>query len=123
MLSTLFDPVYVRAEKEKDPSYIRQCCTQVKQLIAQYSDIFSLNKENTNVPMKYLAYHAELCTLYANVLIAYLGDGTEQEQQQAKSDFLAALYTAEPEIHAGLDVNNLIDSIFNRYLRRHTKKA
>ena len=121
-LSELFDPVYVRAEKPKNPGYIRKNCEKAKALIENFAKEMALDTQSEDVSWQRLAYHAQLCSLYADVLIAYLGDGNEQQQADAKAALIDALYRAEPHIHAALDVNNMIDSIFRRYLRRHVQR-
>ena len=118
-LSDLFDPVYVRKEKPLNADEIRQSCQSAKREIQRFSADFSLDVQSSHIPWQRLAYHADLCLLYADVLIAFLGGGDEAQRHAAQTALIDALYRAEPYVHPALDVPNFIYSIFNRYLRRH----
>ena len=118
-LSDLFDPVYLRGEKPKDPDGIKARCAKAKQVINRFVTEYKPDKNSDNPSVRMLAYHAEICLSYADLLIAYLGGGTEEDRCAAKDALYGTLHSVEPHVHAVFDVYNFKSSIFRRYMKRH----
>ena len=59
------------------------------------------------------------CLSHADLLIAYLGGGSEDERSAAKDALYNTLHRVEPNVHAVFDVYNYKSSIFRRYMKRH----
>ena len=118
-LSALFDPVYIRGEKKKDPEGIRIRCTEAKRVINEFRESFVPAYDSDNPSVSMLAYHADVCLAYADLLIAYLGGGSEEERAASKDALYDTLHKVEPYVHAVFDVYNFKSSIFRRYMKRH----
>ena len=118
-LSTLFDPVYLRAEKPKDPDGVKSRCAEAKRVINEFVSSFGPAYDSENPSVRMLAYHADVCLTYADLLTAYLGGGNEDERAEAKNAMYGALHRVEPAVHAVFDVFNFKTSFFSRYFKRH----
>lgn len=118
-LSTLFDPVYLRGEKPKDPEGVKAHCAEAKQVINTFKQSFAPSYDSVNPSIRLLAYHADVCLSYADMLTAYLGGGNEEERADAKERLYDVIHSIEPYVHAAFDLDNFKDCLFKRYLKRH----
>ena len=118
-LSTLFDPVYIRGEKPKDPDGVKSRCAEAKRVINEFKASFVPAYDSENPSVRMLAYHADVCISYADLLIAYLGGGSEEERTTAKDALYDTIHRVEPHVHAVFDVYNFKSSVFRRYMKRH----
>ena len=118
-LSTLFDPVYLRGEKPKDPDGVKTRCAEAKKVIKAFRESFAPTYDSDNPSVRLLAYHADVCLSYADLLTAYLGGGSDEDRAEAKEKLYDVIHSVEPYVHAAFDLDNYKSSLFKRYLKRH----
>ena len=114
-LSGLFDPEYMRGEKEKDPQGQIKKYTEAKQIIEEFRcGKISVNA-NSTPSWKNLKYHAELCLWYADTVITCLSGASGEEKESAKAAFSEYIFHIEPDIHEVFDAINY-DWSYRKYL-------
>ena len=114
-LSRLFDPVYMRGEKPKDPEGFARKCREAKSVIAAFKAEQLASKSGINASWEYLGYHAEIADKYADMLIAY-SIGTNEEKAAAKAVLCETVNKAEPFIHEVFD-GVTFDRIYSKYVK------
>ena len=115
-LSELFDPAYLRGEKELNPAAAEEKLLQAKEVIAAFEKEELAAKAEKNASWQYLKHHAEIVTQYADTLIAYIGTHvTEEGKEQALLTLQKLMHEKEPLIHTVFDPT-VFHSIYRKYL-------
>jgi len=116
-LSRLFDPAYLRGDKPADPEGMTASWQEAKEVIAAFREQYLMTKGEENPSWRYLVYHADIATLFADALIACKGDNpTEEGKKQAREALLAALKQVLPQVHTVFDTNLFGNTALHRYM-------
>ena len=115
-LSVLFDPKFMRKESTKTPEQMRESVLKAKTLIKQFVKEYINPNKNENASWLKLYYHADIASLYADSIIAYLS-GDEAEKEKAKLALCSYVNDALPVIHESFD-ENTFNRLFQFYLPR-----
>ncbi len=116
-LSRLFDPVYLRGEKQDDPEGMTASWQEAKAVITAFRQQYLSARGNVNPSWRLLFHHADIALLYADALIAYKGTNvTEQGKAQARAALLQGLRQALPYVHQVFDTNQFGNDVFFRYI-------
>jgi len=107
-LSELFDPAYMRGEKEKDVQGMTIKYNEAKQVIEKFCAENISVKENSSSYWKNLKYHADMCIRYADTVITCISCDDEEIRKAAKEKFANYLYDIELNIHEIFDAANYI---------------
>ncbi len=70
-ISNLFCPSFIRGEKPISHEQMIEQCKEVKQVVDNFCIDHIHKKEHKNLNWNHLAYHADYCKLYADVITAY----------------------------------------------------
>ncbi len=117
-LSVLFDPPYVRKEKELDPEGVEKRLTEAKEWVDAFSREHLATKGDTNPSWKLLVYHAELTKKFADAQMSYLcGKDNEEERLEKKTILKDAMYEMEDGIQEVFDPV-VFQAVYRRTLRR-----
>ncbi len=117
-LSLLFDPAYLRGDKDLDPAATEIRLKQAKgEIDAFYKEYIEKNAEK-NPSWRFLKYHAQLAKQFADLLASYLGENRTPEERQSERRKLEEMtYELEPAIHEGFDPH-LFKAIYKRTLNK-----
>ena len=118
-LSALFDPPRMRAEREKDTAKVKADCAEARRVVAAFRTAQGLSYDDPIPSRRYLAYHADLVLALADWQEAFLGGGTETEEERAKAALTDTVHRIEPYVHEVFDAHLYKDTHFRRYFRRH----
>ena len=117
-LSRLFDPVYLRGEKPADPAGMEAQWQEAKAVIATFREKYLTAKGDVNPSWKYLTYHADIATQYADTLIAHKGTAaTPESRAQSREALTQCVRQALPFVHTVFDSYLFCQSAYIRYVR------
>ncbi|MBR3942972.1 MAG: DUF4838 domain-containing protein [Clostridia bacterium] len=80
-LSDLFDPEFIRLEKEKDKQTVLADMTKIKEIVSDFEKKYIRIHENESPDWQYLKVHAKLCVFLADIYIARYNDDREAEEK------------------------------------------
>ncbi len=122
-LSEIFDPVYMRREKKRDPDYIVSMANRAIAVALQFQTDVLSTKGDKNPQWRLLKYHAPMVIEYAKLITAYLSKGsTEEIRNAAKEHQLDMFYKIETETHDAFDAH-LFRRIYDRHLDKFVKET
>lgn len=116
-LSELFDPAYVRGDKECAPEEIIAQYTKAKDVISAFKKTHINIKRTLSADWDYLYYHADIATIFADVYITFLRGETAQCLEKQR-EFDAYISDTAPYTDSVLD-DLYICSDLRKYLRLH----
>jgi hypothetical protein len=123
-LDRLFDPVYLRHEKEPDHEYYGENMKKVAALVDSFLPEIEAKKD-LNPSWEQLSVHAEIVKKHAEMLTVFLGveDAGKEARDAARDAMKDYLFENESRFLDTFDIN-LYNRIFGRYLMKfHDDRA
>lgn len=118
-LSELFDPVYLRGEKQDVSPEASEKINRIPALINEFIPTIETNISCENVCHRkswdYLKYHADICIKLAEAL-KYRAQNENEKAQQRWQDVKQMIWKYEPIIHPVFDVQNFINVMGRKFV-------
>ncbi len=112
-LSKLFCPPFMRGERPIDADTFTAQCKEAKAFVNDFEEKYIKPKAPLYKEWKELEYHAEMCRLYADALIARL-NGTEEEQEASIDALDKYAEKIESDVHVYFDYYTFKNSLIPR---------
>ncbi len=104
-LSKLFGIEFMRCESDMTNEEMAASVREAKRVIAEFNTGFIKKKAAVGDDWKHLDYHADICTMYADMLLLGLAgdDDAMKREWDVLADYIAR---TEPELHEYLDMRS-----------------
>ncbi len=116
-LSQLFDPVYIRNERDISPEVQIEKLKEAKKYIAAFKESVLVPNRHRGFVWNNLVHHADICQVFADAYIVYISTTDAAKREKAMNDTLELVYEREKEFHTVFD-SQLFRSLFTRNLAR-----